>query len=222
MVVGLLLAAGCADGRTNNGPTGQPYPGSNTTTGEPSTSSPDFTTTSDGQVPANECCMPAQTPGCIDDGIADCVCANDPACCINQWSVSCVGVAQASCGVQCGDAPPATTTEASTTDATTGESDASSSTTTSTPGVTCGDLAEASGYTVGVCEAGGNGACGGVGPETLDCDHCCDVCDAGITCGDLATRQGWAAANCESDTNNACGGQGTPTCDCNFCCEVGG
>ena len=62
----------------------------------------------------------------------------------------------------------------------------------------------------------------GVGPETLDCDHCCDVCDAGITCGDLATRQGWAAANCESDTNNACGGQGTPTCDCNFCCEVGG
>ena len=26
-----------------------------------------------------------------------------------------------------------------------------------------------------VCESGGNGACGGLGPQTTDCDHCCEL-----------------------------------------------
>ncbi len=40
-------------------------------------------------------------------------------------------------------------------------------------GRSCGQWAAAQGWTSAACEANGSGACGGVGPETTDCDHCC-------------------------------------------------
>lgn len=85
----------------------------------------------------------------------------------------------------------------------------------------CGQLSAEQGYISGACESNGNGACGGQGPASSDCEHCCDTCDAGITCGDLAEEQGWTAASCESNGNGACGGSGTATCDCDACCDAG-
>jgi hypothetical protein len=87
------------------------------------------------------------------------------------------------------------------------------------PTMSCGELAQMQGFVVGACEHNGNGACGGVGTPTTDCDLCCDVCPAGNSCGALAQASGWAAAACETPGNPACGGMGTPTCDCTVCCE---
>jgi hypothetical protein len=46
-------------------------------------------------------------------------------------------------------------------------------TTCVTAAPTCGDLAKQNGWANAACEWNGNGACGGVGPSTSDCDHCC-------------------------------------------------
>ena len=37
----------------------------------------------------------------------------------------------------------------------------------------CRELAEQAGWSIPVCELGGNAACGGRGPVTPDCEHCC-------------------------------------------------
>lgn len=84
----------------------------------------------------------------------------------------------------------------------------------------CGELAATLDYAAGRCEVNGNGACGGSGPATSDCEHCCDTCESGVTCGDVAQEQGWTAATCEAFGNGACGGQGVSTCDCDFCCPA--
>ncbi len=41
--------------------------------------------------------------------------------------------------------------------------------------VTCGELASQNGWASGLCETAGNANCGGVGPATSDCVHCCDA-----------------------------------------------
>jgi hypothetical protein len=41
--------------------------------------------------------------------------------------------------------------------------------------VSCGDLAENSGWANANCEWNGNGACGGSGTPTCDCNFCCEV-----------------------------------------------
>jgi hypothetical protein len=72
---------------------------------------------------------------------------------------------------------------------------------------TCGDIGGA------LCEWNGNGACGGVGPGTSDCAHCCGGgVTGGATCGDLGGN------TCEWNGNGACGGVGAPTSDCDACC----
>jgi len=91
---------------------------------------------------------------------------------------------------------------------------------------TCGDLAKQSGWANALCEWNGNGACGGIGAATSDCDHCCDASQVpppdpqqGPSCGELAAQNGWANAACEWSGNGACGGVGTPTWDCDHCCQ---
>lgn len=48
---------------------------------------------------ADGCCAVHETSGCNDAAISDCVCANDPYCCLVQWDQVCVdAIAQYGCG----------------------------------------------------------------------------------------------------------------------------
>jgi hypothetical protein len=67
-----------------------------------------------------------------------------------------------------------TDVEPTTTSPTTGDDPTTSSSTTGDPPPqTCAGLAAALGDPVAVCETGGVAICNGVGPATVDCDHCC-------------------------------------------------
>jgi hypothetical protein len=97
-------------------------------------------------------------------------------------------------------------------------------------GPSCGQLAAQNGWTNALCEWNGNGACGGQGTPTSDCDHCCDASappppppppPSKPSCGQLAAQNGWTDALCEWNGNGACGGQGPATSDCDHCCEAG-
>lgn len=58
---------------------------------------------SDSGGPLSACCKATKTPGCVADMmIEQCVCAQDPFCCEQQWDGKCVGVAMGACGVECG------------------------------------------------------------------------------------------------------------------------
>lgn len=65
-------------------------------------------------------------------------------------------------------------------------------------GVSCGDLATQQGWDWAACEWNGNGACGGQGTPTSDCDHCCGGVDTsdgfGYPVGDKTTSPagGWS------------------------------
>jgi hypothetical protein len=55
-----------------------------------------------------DCCAPNGTPGCDDDGIESCVCAQDIWCCSNVWDQACVDeITEYGCGscggASCGD-----------------------------------------------------------------------------------------------------------------------
>lgn len=63
----------------------------------------------------------------------------------------------------------------------------------------------------GICEAGGNGACNGLGPATYDCDHCCGGSVNTPSCG------GSGGTVCDVG-GGQCNGQGTVTYDCDRCC----
>jgi hypothetical protein len=65
------------------------------------------------------------------------------------------------------------------------------------------------------CENGTNNLCGGVGPNTADCAHCCLP-----SCTQLATANKWYGSDCQTVANNACGGVGPKTRDCTHCCAV--
>lgn len=89
---------------------------------------------------------------------------------------------------------------------------------------TCGNYAKRNGFTDARCEWNGNGACGGIGPSTDDCAHCCDAANPSpssttMSCGELARAQKWGdGALCEWNQNGACGGNGPATSDCDHCC----
>jgi murein DD-endopeptidase MepM/ murein hydrolase activator NlpD len=95
--------------------------------------------------------------------------------------------------------------------------------------VSCGRWASAMGYAAAACERGGNGACGGRGPSTYDCDHCCDgaapdrgaalLASSDFSCGDWARHAGYRDPACERGGNRACGGRGPRTNDCARCCD---
>lgn len=67
------------------------------------------------------------------------------------------------------------TTTGSGTTGSTSATEASSTEPTSTGAMplSCAALAQMQGDPAGVCEVGGAASCGGLGPATLDCDHCC-------------------------------------------------
>lgn len=95
--------------------------------------------------------------------------------------------------------------------------------------MSCGDLAAKNGWEAAYCEWNGNGACGGQGAATNDCDHCCEVAPAEepadpepqLSCGEVADLYGFASGLCEWNGNGACGGNGVPTWDCDYCCDGG-
>jgi len=47
------------------------------------------------------CCLVSEAPGCIDPAVTDCVCAQDPSCCLQSWDLACVELAADSCEVDC-------------------------------------------------------------------------------------------------------------------------
>jgi hypothetical protein len=90
--------------------------------------------------------------------------------------------------------------------------------------LSCGDVAAKNGWAEAYCEWNGNGACGGSGTATLDCDFCCEVPKAEapqLSCGEVAEQYLFANPLCEWNGNGACGGNGIPTHDCDFCCDGG-
>ena len=59
-----------------------------------------------GDCPVSDCCTPKEGPGCGDEAIKACVCAQDAYCCETQWDDVCVGeVEQFGCG-KCGGVEP--------------------------------------------------------------------------------------------------------------------
>ncbi len=47
----------------------------------------------------DDCCHAAEVPGCSDVSVRDCVCSQDPFCCIDAWDAGCVQlVSQLNCG----------------------------------------------------------------------------------------------------------------------------
>ncbi len=87
------------------------------------------------------------------------------------------------------------------------------------PPPSCGELAGSQGWKGSLCEVNGNGACGGQGAATSDCEHCC----AAPSCGQLAGQLGWGDdALCEQNGDGICKGTGQPTWDCQLCCDQSG
>lgn len=93
--------------------------------------------------------------------------------------------------------------------------------------MTCGDYASAVGYVDAACEWNGNGACGALGPATIDCEHCCDGSalafdpppTSDMSCGEYADHVGFVNSQCEWNDNGACDGVGARTWDCDACCD---
>ncbi|GMV38701.1 MAG: hypothetical protein AMXMBFR64_04170 [Myxococcales bacterium] len=52
--------------------------------------------------PENSCCETSQAPGCKDEGIAACVCAQVPVCCQEEWTGKCIEAATILCKAGCG------------------------------------------------------------------------------------------------------------------------
>ena len=53
-----------------------------------------------------DCCEAAETPGCDDQDIQDCVCSADSFCCTDAYDPYCAELAMAACGLQCETLPP--------------------------------------------------------------------------------------------------------------------
>ncbi|MEM6994373.1 MAG: hypothetical protein AAF721_27915 [Myxococcota bacterium] len=84
-----------------------------------------------------DCCEANGSPGCDDDEIEECTCAQDPFCCDMSWDDKCVGIAASVCRAGC-DLP--TTGSGSGSD-TAGDSETGGTTTggTTTGGTTAGE-----------------------------------------------------------------------------------
>lgn len=83
------------DASTSSSSTGEDSGGTDSTgsAGESSTSE------STGGDPLGNCCEPQVDAGCDATAVADCVCAEDPYCCLTQWDLHCVmEVDQLGCG----------------------------------------------------------------------------------------------------------------------------
>jgi hypothetical protein len=52
-----------------------------------------------------DCCEAKDTPGCEDATVTACTCGMDDFCCDNKWDSTCVTLAKAECGLDCGEVP---------------------------------------------------------------------------------------------------------------------
>ncbi len=55
---------------------------------------------------SGDCCEPQPGPGCGDDGVVECLCAEMPECCHVQWTQRCIDGAAALCQLDCSGGPP--------------------------------------------------------------------------------------------------------------------
>ncbi|MEX1367618.1 MAG: hypothetical protein AB1Z98_31100 [Nannocystaceae bacterium] len=57
--------------------------------------------------PGGDCCMPHAGPECDDVALTECVCNEEPGCCLFPWSEDCIAVLVNQCGGECeGFIPP--------------------------------------------------------------------------------------------------------------------
>lgn len=76
---------------------------SSTTSDDPLVTSSEETSSSDIGELAASCCSVSEAPGCPDDDVEACVCAQDPFCCDSAWDEVCVNTASyGDCGDPCG------------------------------------------------------------------------------------------------------------------------
>ena len=155
---------------------------------------------SGGALPEPACCETSAAPGCTDPATEACVCDLRITCCNDAWDLECTGLAIIACGLVCGDASDGGTggdgyeggaaDDVSEDDGTnddvgsTGDPPAPDPMPDPMPdpsddgsmmGPSCGELAQQGGWQDALCEWNGNGACGGQGTPTWDCDFCCEV-----------------------------------------------
>lgn len=102
--------------------TADPSVGTGDVTGDPGTTTrvPEPTTGPDDTTggASDSCCEVHSSPGCNEEAVVDCVCAQEAFCCAFEWDQNCVDLAMADCAATCED-PGTTTDEPGTT--TTGE-----------------------------------------------------------------------------------------------------
>jgi len=110
--------------------TPDPSVGTGDVTGDVTTAPPSDTTSvppddTTGGTQTDSCCEPHGTPGCNEEAVVDCVCAQEAFCCAFEWDENCVELAVTQCMATC-EEPPGTTTD-------------EPGTTTGEPGGACGD-----------------------------------------------------------------------------------
>ncbi len=123
-------STGASTSTTNPDPTRptttrpDPSAGTNDVTGDPDTTSPPTTTTPPDDTTTGAgsegCCEVHSTPGCTEEAVVDCVCAQEAFCCAFEWDQNCVDIAMADCMATCEEPPGTTTDEPGTSGSTTG------------------------------------------------------------------------------------------------------
>lgn len=150
---------------------------------------------SGGALPEPACCETSDAPGCTDPVVESCVCDLRFTCCSDAWDLECTGLAIIACNLACGDGSQdggGDETEGGAADDVS-EDDGTNDDVGSTGeppdpdpmpdpsddgsmmGPSCGEVASQGGWQDANCEWNGNGACGGQGIPTWDCDFCCEV-----------------------------------------------
>lgn len=95
-----------------NTTTPDPSVGTGDVTGEPgTTTAPETTGPADSTTGGGSdgCCDVHSSPGCNEDVVVECVCAQEASCCAFEWAQNCVDIAMADCMATC-EVPPDTTT----------------------------------------------------------------------------------------------------------------
>lgn len=94
-----------------------PSVGTGDVTGIATTESPEPTTGPDDTTGGGSdgCCEPHGTPGCNEEAVVECVCAQEASCCAFEWGQDCVDLATGACMATCKGMPGTTTDEPGTT-----------------------------------------------------------------------------------------------------------
>lgn len=92
-----------------------PSAGTGDVTGQPTSTTANPTTGVDSTTggESDSCCEPHGAPGCNDEAVVDCVCAQEASCCAFEWEQTCVDLALGDCMATCDE--PGTTGDTGTT-----------------------------------------------------------------------------------------------------------